>query len=77
LQLGHEREAAICLMQKFIDQELQGQPLLIKSAVALDHLKGYFLIALDLVLGDLISTRHSLMWTAYPSLLGFLSSEIP
>jgi transcription elongation factor SPT5 len=42
--LGHEREAAICLMQKFIDQELQGQPLLIKSAVALDHLKGYLYI---------------------------------
>lgn len=44
MQLGHEREAAICLMQKYIDQELQNQPLLIKSAIALDHLKGYLYI---------------------------------
>lgn len=44
LQLGHEREAAICLMQKYIDQDLQNQPLLIKSAIALDHLKGYLYI---------------------------------
>lgn len=44
LQLGHEREAAICLMQKYLDQDLQGQPLLIKSAIALDHLKGYLYI---------------------------------
>ena len=43
-QLGHEREAAICLMQKYIDQEQMNQPLLIKSAIALDHLKGYLYI---------------------------------
>ncbi|KAG0615572.1 hypothetical protein M758_5G052200 [Ceratodon purpureus] len=42
--LGHEREAAICLMQKYIDQEQMNQPLLIKSAIALDHLKGYLYI---------------------------------
>ena len=44
LQLGHEREAAICLMQKYIDHEVQNQQLLIKSAIALDHLKGYLYI---------------------------------
>ncbi|XP_024365722.1 putative transcription elongation factor SPT5 homolog 1 [Physcomitrium patens] len=42
--LGHEREAAICLMQKYIDQDQINQPLLIKSAIALDHLKGYLYI---------------------------------
>ncbi len=47
LQLGHEREAAICLMQKYIDCEAQNQPMLIKSAVALDHLKGYLYIESD------------------------------
>ncbi|KAK1308610.1 hypothetical protein QJS10_CPA09g00142 [Acorus calamus] len=36
--IGHEREAAICLLQKFVDK---GGELLIKSAIALDHLKGY------------------------------------
>lgn len=44
VQLGHEREAAICLMQKYIDQDQINQPLLIKSAIALDHLKGYLYI---------------------------------
>ncbi|KAK1281423.1 hypothetical protein QJS04_geneDACA004957 [Acorus gramineus] len=36
--IGHEREAAICLLQKFVDK---GGELLIKSAIALDHLKGF------------------------------------
>jgi transcription elongation factor SPT5 len=45
--LGHEREAAICMMQKYIDCEAQNQPMLIKSAVALDHLKGYLYIESD------------------------------
>ncbi len=47
MQLGHEREAAICMMQKYIDCEAQNQPMLIKSAVALDHLKGYLYIESD------------------------------
>eukprot|EP00898_Chlorokybus_atmophyticus_P002859 jgi/Chlat1/3574/Chrsp234S03564 len=38
---GHEREGAACLMQKFLDKAAAGEPLLIKSAIALDHLKGY------------------------------------
>lgn len=37
---GHEREAAVCLMQKFLDLQAQGQDLQIRSAVSLDHLKG-------------------------------------
>ncbi|OAY81058.1 putative transcription elongation factor SPT 1 [Ananas comosus] len=38
--IGHERETAICLMQKFIDRaDLQ-----IKSAIALDHLKNYIYV---------------------------------
>uniref|UniRef100_A0A453R2K1 KOW domain-containing protein n=1 Tax=Aegilops tauschii subsp. strangulata TaxID=200361 RepID=A0A453R2K1_AEGTS len=38
--IGHERETAICLMQKFIDRtDLQ-----IKSVVALDHLKNYIYV---------------------------------
>ncbi|BBN10641.1 transcription elongation factor SPT5 [Marchantia polymorpha subsp. ruderalis] len=43
-QIGHEREASICLMQKFMDMDMQGKPLLIKSAIALDHLKGYLYV---------------------------------
>ncbi|XP_066375419.1 putative transcription elongation factor SPT5 homolog 1 [Miscanthus floridulus] len=38
--IGHERETAICLMQKYIDRtDLQ-----IKSVVALDHLKNYIYV---------------------------------
>ncbi|XP_077211563.1 putative transcription elongation factor SPT5 homolog 1 isoform X2 [Tasmannia lanceolata] len=39
--IGHEREAAICLMQKCIDK---GSELQIRSAVALDHLKNYIYV---------------------------------
>ncbi|XP_077214762.1 putative transcription elongation factor SPT5 homolog 1 isoform X2 [Tasmannia lanceolata] len=39
--IGHEREAAICLMQKYIDKSSELQ---IKSAVALDHLKNYIYV---------------------------------
>uniref|UniRef100_A0ACD5Z5R6 Uncharacterized protein n=1 Tax=Avena sativa TaxID=4498 RepID=A0ACD5Z5R6_AVESA len=38
--IGHERETAICLMQKFIDR----QDLQIKSVVALEHLKNYIYV---------------------------------
>lgn len=44
---GHEREAAVCLMQKFLDLRSQGQDLQIRSAVALDHLKGYLYVEAD------------------------------
>lgn len=44
---GHEREAAVCLMQKFFDLRSQGQDLQIRSAVALDHLKGYLYVEAD------------------------------
>lgn len=44
MQIGHEREASIGLMQKFMDMDMQGKPLLIKSAIALDHLKGYLYV---------------------------------
>lgn len=40
-QIGREREAVICLMQKYIDK---GTELQITSAVALDHLKNYIYI---------------------------------
>ncbi|KAG6671691.1 hypothetical protein I3842_16G016700 [Carya illinoinensis] len=39
--IGREREAVICLMQKYIDK---GTELQITSAVALDHLKNYIYI---------------------------------
>lgn len=42
--MGREREAVVCLMQKFIDK---GPELQIKSAVALDHLKNYIYIEAD------------------------------
>lgn len=45
--IGHEREAAVCLMQKYIDMQTQGTDLQIRSAVALDHLKGYLYIEAD------------------------------
>nr|GFB47468.1 putative transcription elongation factor SPT5 homolog 1 [Tanacetum cinerariifolium]GFB52408.1 putative transcription elongation factor SPT5 homolog 1 [Tanacetum cinerariifolium] len=36
--IGHEREVAVCLMQKCIDIAAEMQ---IRSAIALDHLKNY------------------------------------
>ncbi|RZC71480.1 hypothetical protein C5167_034721 [Papaver somniferum] len=42
--IGHEREAAVCLMQKCIDR---GSEMQIRSAVALDHLKNYIYIEAD------------------------------
>ncbi|XP_074337491.1 putative transcription elongation factor SPT5 homolog 1 [Apium graveolens] len=42
--VGHEREVAVCLMQKCIDR---GPDLQIKSAIALDHLKNYIYIEAD------------------------------
>ncbi|OVA16081.1 Transcription elongation factor Spt5 [Macleaya cordata] len=43
--IGHEREAAVCLMQKYIDR---GPEVQIRSAIALDHhLKGYIYVEAD------------------------------
>ncbi|KAJ0085329.1 hypothetical protein Patl1_08158 [Pistacia atlantica] len=42
--IGREREAAVCLMQKYIDK---GAELQIRSAVALDHLKNYIYVEAD------------------------------
>ncbi|KAK4790588.1 hypothetical protein SAY86_017892 [Trapa natans] len=42
--IGHEREAAVCLMQKCIDK---GPELQIRSVVALDHLKNYIYVEAD------------------------------
>ncbi|KAJ4970840.1 hypothetical protein NE237_003939 [Protea cynaroides] len=39
--IGHEREAAVCLMQKYIDK---GSELQIRSAIALGHLKNYIYV---------------------------------
>ncbi|EPS73726.1 hypothetical protein M569_01028, partial [Genlisea aurea] len=39
--IGHEREVAICLMQKYLDR---GSELQIRSVVALDHLKNYIYV---------------------------------
>ncbi|CAI6009806.1 unnamed protein product [Closterium sp. NIES-65] len=39
-ELGHEREAVVSLMQKCVNLEALGQNLQIKSAIALDNLKG-------------------------------------
>eukprot|EP00850_Spirogloea_muscicola_P005726 SM000026S08975 [mRNA] locus=s26:804898:812869:+ [translate_table: standard] len=41
---GHEREAVVSLMQKFINLDTPGQRLLIKSAVARDDLKGFIYV---------------------------------
>lgn len=43
-QIGREREAAVCLMQKCIDR---GPEMQIRSAIALDHLKNYIYIEAD------------------------------
>ncbi|XP_057873734.1 putative transcription elongation factor SPT5 homolog 1 [Cryptomeria japonica] len=45
--IGHEREAAVCLMQKYLDLKSQGTDLHISSAIALDHLKSYLYIEAD------------------------------
>ncbi|KAD1397643.1 hypothetical protein E3N88_42881 [Mikania micrantha] len=42
--IGHEREVAVCLMQKCVDR---GSELQIRSAIALDHLKNYIYIEAD------------------------------
>uniref|UniRef100_A0A2N9GSU0 Transcription elongation factor SPT5 n=1 Tax=Fagus sylvatica TaxID=28930 RepID=A0A2N9GSU0_FAGSY len=42
--IGREREAVVCLMQKYIDK---GPELQIRSAVALDHLKNYIYVEAD------------------------------
>ncbi|PPD80564.1 hypothetical protein GOBAR_DD22507 [Gossypium barbadense] len=42
--IGHERETAVCLMQKCIDK---GSELQIRSVIALDHLKNYIYIEAD------------------------------
>ncbi|KAG7032847.1 putative transcription elongation factor SPT5-like 1 [Cucurbita argyrosperma subsp. argyrosperma] len=42
--IGHEREAAVCLMQKCIDR---GPEMQIRSAIALDHLKNFIYIEAD------------------------------
>ncbi|KAK2971843.1 hypothetical protein RJ640_027003 [Escallonia rubra] len=42
--IGHEREVAVCLMQKCIDK---GSELNIRSVIALDHLKNYIYIEAD------------------------------
>ncbi|KAK9106284.1 hypothetical protein Syun_022295 [Stephania yunnanensis] len=42
--MGHEREVAVCLMQKYVDKVSELQ---IRSAIALDHLKGYVYIEAD------------------------------
>ncbi|XP_044511668.1 putative transcription elongation factor SPT5 homolog 1 isoform X2 [Mangifera indica] len=42
--IGREREAAVCLMQKYIDK---GAELQIRSAIALDHLKNYIYVEAD------------------------------
>ncbi|KAM7518732.1 hypothetical protein LguiB_017694 [Lonicera macranthoides] len=42
--IGHEREVAVCLMQKCIDK---GPELQIRSVIALDHLKNYVYVEAD------------------------------
>ncbi|OWM85073.1 hypothetical protein CDL15_Pgr027860 [Punica granatum] len=42
--IGHEREAAVCLMQKCIDR---GPELQIRSVIALDHLKNFIYVEAD------------------------------
>lgn len=44
VQFGREKEAAICLMQKSLARQAEGRPLQIRSAAAIDHLKGYLYI---------------------------------
>jgi transcription elongation factor SPT5 len=44
---GREREAVMQLLQKAYTQAERGKPLAIRSAVAHDHLKGYFYVEAD------------------------------
>jgi hypothetical protein len=43
-RLGSEREACLQLLQKAYNMAERGTPLGIKSAICLDHLKGYFYV---------------------------------
>ncbi|XP_031488629.1 putative transcription elongation factor SPT5 homolog 1 [Nymphaea colorata] len=45
--IGHEREVAVCLMQKYLDLQSQGNDLQIRSVIALDHLKNYIYVEAD------------------------------
>ncbi|KAF3568285.1 hypothetical protein DY000_02014627 [Brassica cretica] len=44
VNIGREREVAVCLMQKFVDR---GSDLQIRSVVALDHFKNYIYVEAD------------------------------
>ncbi|KAL0903619.1 hypothetical protein M5K25_028011 [Dendrobium thyrsiflorum] len=45
--MGRERQAAFCLMQKFVDLQKIGKKLQIFSVFALDHVKGFFYVEAD------------------------------
>ncbi|KAH0462249.1 hypothetical protein IEQ34_009824 [Dendrobium chrysotoxum] len=46
-RMGRERQAAFCLMQKFVDLQKIGKKLQIFSVFALDHVKGFFYVEAD------------------------------
>lgn len=54
---GREREACMQLMQKFYTMAERNTPLGIKSAVCLDHLKGYFYVEAEKEAH--VSSRHA------------------
>lgn len=45
LQIGREREVAVCLMQKAVDR---GSDFKIRSVIALDHLQNFIYIEADM-----------------------------
>mmetsp|Transcript_6930 Transcript_6930/g.23018 ORF Transcript_6930/g.23018 Transcript_6930/m.23018 type:complete len:1237 (+) Transcript_6930:184-3894(+) len=46
-KIGRERELVMSLMAKYIAMQEAGEPLLIKSAITQDHLKGYIYVESD------------------------------
>lgn len=68
--MGHEREAAICLMQKYFDK---GAELHIRSAIALDHLKNYIYVEADKEahVKEVIFIDGCCYWCYFPKLFGF------
>ncbi|KAK8953579.1 hypothetical protein KSP40_PGU003815 [Platanthera guangdongensis] len=68
--MGRERQAAFCLMQKFVDLQKIGKKLLIFSVFALDHVKGFVYIEADKVC-DVFEACNGLC-ILYPSRVEFV-----
>lgn len=73
LQVGRERLSALCLMQKFADLFSLGTVLKIKSAFAVDHMKGFVYIEAERQcdINEVISVLGIFVWFNFIARHGF------